>query len=1024
MTAFAQDRVATVHDVEQDWAAGERVTVRLERAVGAGTEPSGPTLSVADAEVDESAGAPLRFRVTLGERSASVVSVRYRTSDGTAHAGSDYVAAHGTLRFAPGETGKTVEVPVLEDAHDEGAETLTLTLSAPRGARIADGTATGTITSEPGEPTVAVPPPRVSIAAGESPVSEGTALAFTLSRTGATDAALSVGVSVSETGDVLAGGAPASVTFAAGASQTELRLPTVDDDTVEAASTVTVGVSAGEGYEVDASAGRAEGVVESEDLEPMTARFTRVVDEHDGSSAFLLRFEFSHVPAKYSYKTVRDRLFDVTDGTIEKARRLVTGSNVGWELKVVPDGFAQVKLEARATTDCAARYAACDAQGRKFDGELEVEVDGPPTLSVADATVEEAEGATLDFAVTLSRKVAEPVTVGYATTDGSATAGSDYTAASDTLTFAANETEKTVSVPVLDDAHDEGTETVGLTLSSPSPSRVKLEDASAEGRITNDDRMPQAWTARFGRTVAEQAMDAVEARFTASRAAGLTGSVAGLSLAGLRGEAHTEEAYEVDAEEAYEAGAEEADEADVEDAVETLAGWLEGGAPAREPEARTLTGRDLLTGSSFALTTGSAEAGFASFWGRGAVTSFDGREGEMTLDGEVSSAMVGADVSRDALVAGLMLSHSRGEGGYRSPEGDGEVESTLTALFPYGRIETSRGLSLWGMAGYGAGTLTLVPDRAAPLRPDLSFLMGAVGARAVLAGADGAAVLALTSDAMAARTSTDAATGPDGGNLAASEADVTRLRLALEGARPVRLGASAVLTPSLELGVRHDGGDAETGFGADIGAGVALTDAARGLTGEIRARGLLAHEADGLAERGLSGTLSFDPAPGTERGLAFSLTQTVGGPSRGGAHALLGRTTLAGLGAQDDGALDARRLDARIGYGFAVFDDRYTAIPELGLGLTDAGRELRLGWRLAERVSAGLAFELGVTGTRRERAGGGAHPGHGITASAGWRLVGGGAESFEVRVEATRRDVGNDDAPPEHTLGARLDARW
>ena len=60
----------------------------------------------------------------------------------------------------------------------------------------------------------------------------------------------------------------------------------------------------------------------------------------------------------------------------------------------------------------------------------------------------------------------------------------------------------------------------------------------------------------------------------------------------------------------------------------------------------------MLTGSTFAFTGGTAEAGFATFWGQGAVTRFDGREGELTLDGEVASVMMGADFSRDSVIAG------------------------------------------------------------------------------------------------------------------------------------------------------------------------------------------------------------------------------------------------------------------------------------------------------------------------------------------------------------------------------------
>ena len=254
---------------------------------------------------------------------------------------------------------------------------------------------------------------------------------------------------------------------------------------------------------------------------------------------------------------------------------------------------------------------------------------------------------------------------------------------------------------------------------------------------------------------------------------------------------------------------------------------------------------------------------------------------------------------------------------------------------------------------------------------------------------------------------------------------MTRVRFALEGSRPFGLGGDAVLTPSLELGVRHDGGDAETGFGADIGAGLALSDPARGLSAEVRARGLLTHEAQGMREQGLSGTLAFDPSPETERGLSLSLTQSVGQQGEGGVDALLERRTFGDLAAEEGDDLSARRLDARIGYGLGVLDDRWTATPELGLGLSDHDRELRLGWRLTESVSTGLAFELGLEGTRRESSDGAAAE-HGIGIGAGWRLVGPsrGGHAFDVRIEAARRDAANDDDPPDHTIGLELRARW
>ena len=92
-----------------------------------------PGLTVADARVEEGATAVLAFAVSLDRAASGPVTVDYRTIDGTAKAGEDYTRASGTLTLQAGETSKTVEVAVPDDAHDEGEETLTLRLSNPSG---------------------------------------------------------------------------------------------------------------------------------------------------------------------------------------------------------------------------------------------------------------------------------------------------------------------------------------------------------------------------------------------------------------------------------------------------------------------------------------------------------------------------------------------------------------------------------------------------------------------------------------------------------------------------------------------------------------------------------------------------------------------------------------------------------------------------------------------------------------------------------------------------------------------------
>ena len=703
-----------------------------------------------------------------------------------------------------------------------------------------------------------------------------------------------------------------------------------------------------------------------------------------GAARFYLSFQTE--PHGLSYRDVAARALSISGATASRVKRMVKGKDRDWEVKLAPAGDEDIVIAVKTTTDC--ETGVCTAKGAMLASDATLTIPRPSRFSVADARVEEAAGAQLVFTVTLSpARGWATSTVAYATSDGTATAGSDYTAASGRLTFAPGESTKTVSVAVLDDVHDEGEETVTLTLSNPSPSWLKLADATATGTITNTDAMPQAWTARFGRTVAEQVLGAVESRMRAARTPGVELSLAGERI-GWRPGAEAGAVAGTGGTGAPRDGRLAAGPAD----------WLRGSTErdAGVP-AWTMTGRELLLGASFNVTAQAggpgSDGGTVAVWGRGAVSSFDGRDGDLGVDGEVASAMLGADWSRGRVTAGLVVGHSAGEGGYGAPAGSGVVSSALTGLWPWGRYALTERVEVWGAAGYGEGTLTLEPAGQDAVRTDLDLGMAAAGLRGTLieGGADGFTLAAKT-DAMTVQTSTDAVVG----ELAASDAGVTRLRLGLEGSLPVALGDGSVLTPSMEVGVRHDGGDAETGFGADIGGGLAWRDPKHGLNAEIRGRGLLTHESKGLRERGLSGALGWDPVAGG-RGPSFSLTQTFGGASSGGADALLRRGTLEGLAAhrdeiQDgDDDLGSRRLDARFGYGFSAFGGGFTFTPEAGVGLSDTGRDYRLGWRLV-RIERGA----GPPGA-----------------------------SLELSFGATRREsTASDDVPPEHGVGLRLTSRF
>ena len=750
---------------------------------------------------------------------------------------------------------------------------------------------------------------------------------------------------------------------------------------------------------------------------PLTASFVDVPAEHDGETAFKLRIAFSEPLSWMNSRRLREHVVAVSGGRATKAGRVNRRRDL-WKLTVEPDSLADVTVTLEAGAACRTPAAVCTSDGRVLTNTISTTVRGPVTVSVADARAEEGADETIDFAVTLSRAASGTVAVAYATADGTATAGADYTRTGGKLRFAPGETAKTVAVPVLDDAHDEGEETLTLRLTAATGARIA--DGVATGTIENTDHMPQAWLARFGRTVTDQVLDAVEARLAAPRTPGAQATLAGQALPSWDGDAKAA------ADPGTGSGAsasERALAARDRDAMTAIRDWMAhagtdrpgsrigvrdrsgasdpwGEGPDGRERSRALTGRDFLTGTSFALTGGSAEAGgYAALWGRGAISRFDGREGDLSLDGEVTTGLIGADWASAPgsrrWTAGLAVGHARGTGSYREgggcdantagtgADGDpgasrcaGEVEATLTGLWPYGGLQLTDRLSAWGALGYGAGEMKLMPGGdTSPFTADLTMAMGAAGLRGevLTPPPEGGFALAVKGDARFTRTASEATKdAANKGRLEAAEADVWLVRTGIEGSRRFVLGGDTegmVLTPSFELGARLDGGDAETGLGVDLGGGLAFAAPRQGVALDLKGRGLIAHEASGFREWGASAALTWDPRPETDRGLALRLRQSWGGSPTGGMDALLGRETLAGLAANDDGGTaSAGRLEAELGYGIAMFDGGFTGTPNLGVGFSETARDYRVGWRLTSARRGDPGFQVDLDATRREAA--------------------------------------------------------
>ena len=642
--------------------------------------------------------------------------------------------------------------------------------------------------------------------------------------------------------------------------------------------------------------------------------------------------------------------------------------------------------------------------GRALSNSLSATVAGPVGISVADARVEEAEGAVLAFVVTLSRAATSALTVDYETSDGSAVAEVDYTGKSGKLTFGAGDSSKTIEVTVLDDAHDETEETLTLRLSNPSGAVVT--DGEATGTIENTDLMPAALLARIGRATAEQVVTHIEERMAAPRRrASGRGSPGGSSSRAASGTSRSAScrrsrrgAWVRRAPPRWAVpppmgmgsytGGPGAPGAGVTGAMGMTGmggangmgmGGMTGSmsmAGQQPPMGHgtagdahgpglfsTMVGYDPLSNSEFELNR-EARGGTLSLWSRNSRSHFSGMDDVLSLNGDVRTSMFGADYSRGPLTVGLSVGRTLGLGGYSGPS-SGQMTTSMTGFYPWVGYQVNERVSVWGVTGYGTGALSLTPDSAAALETGVSMAMTAVGTRGELIGSrtTGGFALAFKADALWVGVGSELLDGA-AGRLNASEAGVTRVRTALEGSRGYTMGGRLSLTPSVEVGLRRDGGDAETGAGMDVGGGLAFTDRVTGLSLDVRVRTLIVHQAEGFSDRGMSLSFGWDPTPSSPLGLTAKVAPSWGGQAQGGAEALWGNQMTYGMGShQMYGSGD--RVDAEVGYGLPV-GARFVGTPRVGLTTSQYGRDYRVGYRLGVLDRGKVNFELGVDAQRRE----------------------------------------------------------
>ena len=462
-----------------------------------------PVLSLPDRSASEGRAA-LSFKLRLSLASGRGVEVSWRTEEGTAKADRDFGGPRtGTYRFGLGEVLGYVRIPLLDDVFDEGDETFTLVVTEAVHVSVPDDVAQGTIVDDDGDN------PGLSVADARA-VESDPSIGFVVSLTSATDRQVTVDYQTRDfnygnvTSDDSYVPTAGTLTLAPGARRATIHVALVDDDEDEGlANHFFLDLSNPSGAYIED--GEAEGRISDDDRPPLASiALERRGPEDMGEMPFVVTLDRTSVVERRLYYETRNGTAD-HGSDYERVHTTRLGFLPGERVKTISvgiiddsqhesDEFLNLHLGSHGHTgklDLAGpdgRVSSLRTKGFIIDD------DPPPTLVIEDASAAEDEGP-IRFEVRMTSGSESPVTVDYATSDGTARAGADYAATGGSLTFAPGKVRKVIDVAVVDDDLYEGPETFMVTLTNAV--NAPTSRARATGTIRNDDDAP-ALLIRFG----------------------------------------------------------------------------------------------------------------------------------------------------------------------------------------------------------------------------------------------------------------------------------------------------------------------------------------------------------------------------------------------------------------------------------------------------------------------------------------------------------------------------------------------
>ena len=923
---------------------------------------------------------------------------------GTGVSEDRYDLSARSLNFGPEETSRSLTVTAVEDGADANPETTRLTLSfhsLPDGVSAGvQGFANVDITDNDA-PSVTVAFGRAGYAAMEG----GDPVMVTVSLSAAPERRVTVPITVQRQGGASPDdhiGVPASLTFAPEETEKSFAVAAVEEDDRDPNESLTLtfgalpeGVSAGDPASADVmlldnDAGGA--------LIVMLGTPSATLVDEGGSVEIPVTVhpapEQTQLTVTYGLAAGTATTADYNDET-GGAVTIAPGESEGTiRVMAVDDDLSEpsetfrVMLTGVTSSDDGNEPANLGPEA-SLGADLTILASDPLTVSLT-GPARVAEGRTATYTLTLAGGVGTTdVTATLAVGMASTADEDDYGSVPSVVTVPAGQSQASFQVAVVDDGGGEGGQLLVLEIvrvegGGGGPSGISVNPAAGRVRtmIVEVDLYGRARAmkfalAGFGRLLGDDVVDMIgqraEARDAASggsyvklggrpvtpveRAPGESAGVAGWVGGAVKW-----------------LGVDFDDSASLAHDVQRIVN-SEGNNIVHLPSERDLTSRSAF---QFALNPGTDGGGLWVLWGRGDAGGFDGRfDGDFSMEGVGFATHLGVDYrTARGLLIGAALSHRQGKVDYDIHGADansGDIELDLNSVHPYMHWSANDWLSLWGTLGAGRGAASLSDDGGA-IDTDLRMFMAAAGTRGELLSLGGVN-LALKADAFQVRLDADRRE-----ELLEVEAESSRLRLALDGRSAMMLDGGARLTAGAEVGVRVDGGDANTGVGTELGANVGYAHP-EGLNIVARGRFLLTNSKNEFDQWGASVEVTLDPGA-SGRGLQFSLAPAYGKASSG-MDVLWdgdkGPDTLLGSDSDNDLA-----LAARVGYGLGLPGPLWVLTPfgEIDLKGGDA-RRLRLGAEIGRWGLGPSAPTLEFYGERND-AGGTRVVDHRVVMTASW----------------------------------------